>query len=130
MTDPTPPAPEQPTPPPAYTPASTPTPDPYAAAPAYSTAPAATKTPILSILSLVASGIGFLGGFIVSIPIIGSVLDLFFPAAGIVLGFLARSKEPAAPKILWILGIVLGFVCVLWAIIFLIVWIAAFATSN
>lgn len=79
----------------------------------YGTAPA-TKSPILSILSLV-------GG------ILGIVLNLafgigaLFGVAAIVLGFIGRTKEPQA-KGFWLTGIILGFVSVAIAIIFWIFW--------
>lgn len=79
----------------------------------YATAPA-TKSPILSILSLV-------GG------ILGIVLNLafgigaLFGVAAIVLGFIGRTKEPQA-KGFWLTGIILGFVSVAIAIIFWIFW--------
>ena len=44
------------------------------------------------------------------IPFIGGVLQLFIPAAAVVLGFLGKAKEPFAPKGLWLTGVILGFV--------------------
>lgn len=71
-------------------------------------------TPILSILSLVGGGLGVLlsccGG------------GLLFAIAGIVLGFLGRSREPGG-KGLAIAGIICGFAGALISIIAVIVWI-------
>jgi hypothetical protein len=113
------------TPPPAQpTPYGAPaTSSPYASAPA-------AKAPLLSIFSLVAGALGVLGGAIVFIPFIGSVMQLFLPAAAIVLGFLGKKKEPQASKGLWLTGIILGFVGILFAIIGFIAWGALFATAD
>ncbi|HEY8591105.1 MAG TPA: DUF4190 domain-containing protein [Naasia sp.] len=98
---------------------------------AYTGAPAAgTKSPILSILSLVAGIIGVVGFFVVFIPIVGSILQLFIPAAAVVLGFLGKKREPFAAKGLWLTGIILGFVGLAIAVISLIGWIALFATAG
>lgn len=98
-------------------------------APVYTGAPAGTgaKAPVLSIISLVAGIIGVLGGAIVFIPFVGSVLQLFFPIAAIVLGFLGKAKEPGASKGLWVTGIILGFVGLLISIIGFVVWGLVFA---
>ena len=98
---------------------------------AYTGPPAAgTKSPILSILSLVAGIIGVVGFFVVFIPIVGSILQLFIPAAAVVLGFLGKKREPFAAKGLWLTGIILGFVGLAIAVISLIGWIALFATAG
>jgi hypothetical protein len=128
MTDQTPP----PVPPqePAYSaPAAQPV---YGSAPQspYSGAAPAQKSPILSILSLVAGIIGIVGFFVVFIPIVGSILQLFIPAAAIVLGFLGKRREPWASKGLWLTGIILGFVGLAIAIISLIGWIVLFASAG
>jgi len=96
---------------------------------AYSAAPTASKTPLLSILSLVAGGLSFLGGAIVFIPFVGSILALPFPIAAIILGFLGKKKEPNAAKGLWLTGIILGFVGVAVALIGLVLWIVVAAAS-
>ncbi|WP_434318359.1 DUF4190 domain-containing protein [Leifsonia sp. P73] len=79
----------------------------------YATAPA-TKSPILSILSLV----GGIAGIVLNLAFgIGAV----FGVAAIVLGFIGRTREPQA-KGFWLTGIILGFVSVAIAIIFWIFW--------
>ena len=79
----------------------------------YATAPA-TKSPILSILSLVAG----IAGIVLNLAFgIGAL----FGVAAIVLGFIGRTKEPHA-KGFWLTGIILGFVSVAIAIIFWIFW--------
>ncbi|TQL48892.1 hypothetical protein FB562_1999 [Homoserinimonas aerilata] len=112
------------------TPPATPEPTPYSAAPAAPAAGAPAKAPVLSIISLVAGIIGFLGGAIVILPFIGSVLQLFFPAAAVVLGFLGKKKEPQAAKGLWLTGIILGFVGLAIALLGFILWGVAFAGAD
>lgn len=139
MSDTTPPPPPEPTPPNnGYTaqPAAS-APNPYAAQPAASTpnpyaatSGTPTKAPVLSIISLIAGIIGFLGAWIVVIPIVGSILGLFIPAAAIVLGILGKRKEPLASKGLWLTGIILGIVAIAIAIIALILWIIALAAAG
>lgn len=74
--------------------------------------PPATKSPILSILSLVGGIVGALLAFFFGVGFI-------FSAAAVVLGFIARRKEPAA-KGMWLTGIILGFVGIAIA---LFIWI-------
>lgn len=112
-------------------PAAAPT-NPYAsptAAPAY--APSAPgKSPILSIISLVAGIVGIVGSAIVFLPFVGGVLQLFIPAAAVILGFLGKKKEPSAPKGLWLTGIILGFVGLGIALLSLLLWGLAVASYN
>jgi hypothetical protein len=105
--------------------------NPYAA-PAAAAAPAATggKSPVLSIISLVAGIIGIVGFAIVFIPFIGGVLQLFIPAAAVVLGFLGKAKEPFAPKGLWLTGVILGFVGIGIALLSLLLWTLAFSSYT
>ena len=81
-------------------------------------APVAQKTPILSILALI-------GGIIGVISLGWGVL---FGIAGIVLGFLGKSREPQA-RGFWLTGLILGFVSVgfivLWILFIVISAIAA-----
>lgn len=90
----------------------------------------AQKAPILSILSLVAGIIGVIGFFVVFIPFVGSILQLFVPLAAVILGFVAKRREPWAARGLWLTGIILGFVGLAIALISLIGWIALFATAG
>ena len=122
MSDVTPPPAPQSAPNPYAAPAA---PNPYASAPAAAVKP----SPILSIISVIAGIVSFIGGFIVFIPIVGSVLHLFIPLAAVILGFMGKKKEPAA-KGLWLTGIVLGFIGLAVAIISLVVWIGLFATAG
>lgn len=113
-------------------PTATPVAEPaFSPAPPYS--PGATtgaKTPILSILSLVAGILALLGVGIVAIPFVGSVLGLFFPAAAIILGILGKKREPNASKGLWLTGIILGAIALAIAIIAAILWGLAVAASG
>lgn len=101
-----------------------PEPTPYAAA-----AAPARPSPVLSIISLVAGILSFVGGLIVFIPIIGSILHLFLPLTAVILGFLGKKKEPTA-KGMWLTGIILGFIGLATAIISLIVWIGLIAVAG
>ena len=125
MSESTPPAVPEPTPP-----ASGYTAQPAAANPYSAAAGAPAKAPVLSIISLIAGILGFLGAWIVVFPVVGSILGLFIPAAAVVLGILGMKKEPQASKGLWLTGIILGAVSLAIAIIALIGWIVFFATAG
>ncbi len=116
------PPPSAPAPPPApgYTPPTT------AYAPAGSFAPKKT----LSLIGMIAGIVGLLGFWIVFIPIIGSVLQLFIPGAALVLGILGRKREGTPAKAFWITAIITGIVGLVIAFIALIGWIALIAMSN
>jgi hypothetical protein len=88
--------------------------------PAYG-APPVAKTPVLSILSLITGILGILTSFFY----IGFLLG----AAGVVLGFIARRKEPAS-KGLWLTGIITGFVGVAGTILFIIVIVIIVASVG
>jgi hypothetical protein len=130
MSDTTPPAQPEPTPPnTGYT--APPAANPYApAGNAYAAAGAPAKAPVLSIISLIAGIVGLLGAWIAFIPIVGSILSLFIPAAAVILGVLGKKKEPQAAKGLWLTGIILGIVSLAIAVISLIFWIVVFATAG
>jgi hypothetical protein len=105
----------------------------YTAQPAanpYAPSGTPTKTPVLSLISLIAGIVGLLGAWIVVIPVVGSILGLFIPAAAVVLGVLGRKREPYASKGLWLTGIILGIVALAIAVIALIFWIIAFAAAG
>ena len=93
------------------------------------TPPAAKPSPVLSIISLVAGILGVLGAGVVFIPFVGGVLQLFIPAAAVVLGYLGKKKEPAA-RGLWLTGIILGFVGIGIAVLSFILWGIVFATAD
>ena len=116
------PPPSAPAPPPApgYTPPTA------AYAPAGGLAPKKT----LSLIGMIAGIVGLLGVWIVFIPIIGSVLQLFIPGAALVLGILGRKREGTPAKAFWMTAIITGIVGVVIAIIALIGWIALFAIGN
>lgn len=99
--------------------------NPYGATPT-----GAKKTPVLSIISLILGIISFLGGWIVIIPFIGSILHLFLPAGAVVTGFLGKKKEPQAAKGLWLTGIILGFFGIALALLFLVLWSVGFAGAD
>ncbi|MDI2098624.1 DUF4190 domain-containing protein [Ruicaihuangia caeni] len=97
----------------------------------YSQPGAGTKAPVLSIISLIAGIVGVIGSLaVVWIPIIGGILQLFIPAAAVVLGFLGKKREPWASKGLWLTGIILGFAGIAIGLISIIAWIALFAAFG
>ena len=140
MADTTPPVPPEPTPPnTGYTPPAQPEPTPpttgypaQAAGTPYGAGAvgAPAKSPVLSIISLIAGIVGLLGAWIVVLPIIGSILGLFIPAAAVVLGVLGKNREPQAARGMWLTGIILGIVALAIAIIALIFWIVVFAAAG
>lgn len=122
---------------PAGAPYAAPVGDPYAIPPASTYAPsapytpsgAARKSPVLSIISMILGILGVLGGFVAFIPVAGPFLQIWFPAAAVVLGFLGLKRERQA-KGFWLTGLITGFVglgILLLGILFT-VWI--FADSN
>jgi 4-amino-4-deoxy-L-arabinose transferase-like glycosyltransferase len=92
----------------------------------YTPAPAPARSPILSILSLIFGILSVITGLF-------PLFSLIPGAAGVVLGFLGRSREPQA-KGLWLTGLITGFVgigiAVLWILFFVIVGIAAGQSSS
>ncbi len=84
--------------------------------------PAGT-TPVLSILSLIGGILGILTSFF--------WIGLLFGAAGAVLGFIGRRKEPQA-KGLWLTGIITGIVGFVISLLVIVLIIAAivFAASH
>lgn len=128
-----PPTPPEPGPPPAA-PEPTPSAAGYTAQPAatpYGAAPGAqaAKAPVLSIISLIAGILGFLGAWIAFFPIVG-IMAWPVPIAAVILGFLGKRKEPQAAKGLWLTGIILGFVSLAICLLGLVVWVVAFASAD
>jgi hypothetical protein len=84
---------------------------------------------VLSLISLIAGIIGVVGSPIAIIPFVGGVLQLFVPAAAVVLGFLGRTKEPAA-RGMWMTGLILGFVGIGIALLSFILWGLLFSFGD
>ena len=126
---PVPPPAESVTPPPS---APAPPPAPGYTPPTAAYAPAGGLVPkrTLSLIGMIAGIVGLLGFWVVFIPIIGSVLQLFIPGAAVVLGVLGRKREGTPAKAFWMTAIITGIVGVVIAIIALIGWIALFAIGN
>jgi hypothetical protein len=123
---PAPPAPGYTPPAPGYTP---PAPGYTPPAPAYTAGgPVAPKT--LSLIGLIAGIVGLLGFWIVFIPIVGSILQLFIPGAALVLGILGRKREGLPARGFWLAAIITGIVGLVIAVIALIGWIVLFAIGS
>jgi hypothetical protein len=73
--------------------------------------------------------VGIVGSWIVFIPFVGFFLGLWFPAAAVVLGFIAR-RRPEQPRGMWIAGLVLGFVGLFFAFASLVFWIIVAANGG
>jgi hypothetical protein len=117
------------TPPPAP-PVAPPPPAGYAApAPAYATGVVAPKK-TLSLIGMIAGIVGLVGFWIVFIPVVGSILGLFLPAAALVLGILGRKREGVPARGFWLTAIITGIVGLVIAVIALIGWIVVFAIGN
>lgn len=101
--------PPPPPPPPAAPPAS-----PYVA-------PAAGPKQTLSLVSFILGIAAFVFAWIPFVGIIGFLAGL----AAVILGFMAKSKEPAAPKWMWIVGLVGGFVAIAISIIYIVLFFIA-----
>ncbi len=66
-------------------------------------------------LSLTSFIVGLAGLLILSwIPILGLLAGI----AAVVLGFMAKGREPGAPQWMWIVGVIAGFVTILLNLIF------------
>jgi hypothetical protein len=92
-------------------------------------APAAGPKQGLSLTSFILGLVGFLLAWIPFVGIVGFLAGL----AAVILGFIARAKEKSAPKWMWIVGLIAGFVAILISIIYLIIIIIAaigIATST
>ena len=109
-----------PTPPPAPEPVGPPAPA-YAAPAAYA-APVAGPKQTLSLTSFI---LGIAGMVFSWIPILGFLASL----AAIIIGFIARKREPGAPKWMSLIGIILGFVAIVIGIIVIVLLIASIALS-
>ena len=109
-----------PPPPPAEPPV---TPPAAPATPAYAPAPAAGPKQGLSLTSFILG----LAGLVFSWALgFGFLVAL----AAVILGFLGKAKEPQAPKWMWLVGIITGFVAIFIALIVLIFWIIALASYG
>lgn len=96
----------------------------------YAPATPAKPTPVLSLISLIAGIVGVVGALgVFWIPVVGGIMQLFIPAAAVVLGFLGKKKEPAA-KGMWLTGIILGFVGIVFGLLMIVGWVIALATFN
>jgi hypothetical protein len=103
----------------------------YAAAPpAYAAAGTVAPKKTLSLVGMIAGIVGLLGFWIVFIPIVGSILQLFVPGAALVLGILGRKREGLPAKGFWITAIITGIIGLVIALIALIGWIVLFAIGN
>ena len=70
-------------------------------------------------LSLTSFILGLAGLVFSWVPFFGFLVAL----AAVILGFIAKGKEPQAPKWMWIVGVVAGFVGILLGILFIVLFI-------
>ena len=98
---PPPPNPEQP----ATPPAAPATPPAAPAAPAYAPAPVAGPKQALSLTSFILGIAAFVLSFFYGIGFLPGI-------AAVIIGFIAKGKEPEAPKWMWLIGIIGGFVAI------------------
>ena len=114
-----------PTPPPAPEPVVPPAPaapaSPYAAPAAYG-APVAGPKQTLSLTSFI---LGIAGMVFSWVPFLGFLASL----AAIIIGFIARKREPGAPKWMSLIGIILGFVAIVIGIIVIALLFISIALS-
>jgi hypothetical protein len=94
------------------TPPPPPEPTPYGA-------PVAAPKQALSLTSFILGLAGLLFGWIPFVGVIG-----FLAAVGaVVTGFMGKAREPQAPRWMWLVGIIAGFVAIAIGIIVLVVFI-------
>jgi hypothetical protein len=80
-------------------------------------------------LSLTSCLLGLVGLVIGWIPFVG-ILGFLAAVAAVILGFIAKAKEKQAPKWMWLVGIIAGFVAIAIGLIVLIAAIVALATLG
>lgn len=74
-------------------------------------------------LSLTSFILGLAGLVFSWVPILGFLASL----AAIIIGFIAKGKEPGAPKWMWLVGVITGFVAVVISLIVLILFFIGLA---
>jgi hypothetical protein len=67
-------------------------------------------------LSLTSFILGLAGLLFSWIPFFGFLVSL----AAVILGFIGKGKEPGAPKWMWLVGVIAGFVGILVSILFIV----------
>ena len=78
-------------------------------------------------LSLTSFIVGLAGLLILSwVPILGLLVGI----AAVVLGFMAKRREPGAPQWMWIVGVIAGFLTILINLFFTIGFIALLSLGN
>ena len=91
--------------------------------PAPAMQPAAGPKQGLSLTSFILGIAGLVFSWVPILPFLASI-------AAIIVGFIARKNEPAAPKWMSTVGIILGFVAIGLAILFLVVGAILLATAG
>lgn len=101
-------------------------PTPPPASPYVAPAPGAGPKQGLSLASFILGLVGLVLGWI---PFIG-ILGFLAAVAAVILGFIAKAKEKQAPKWMWIVGLIAGFVAIVIGLIVFIAAIVALATFG
>ena len=70
---------------------------------------------------------GFIIGLVAFVFGWTAIFGLLAGVAAIIISVLARKREPAAPKWMWLVGLIAGIVGAVTSVIVTILWIAAFA---
>ena len=96
--------------------------DPVAPTPAPTPAPAGAPTQVLSLISFIAGLFGLVFSWV---PILGFLASV----AAIILGALARKREPLAPRWMWIVGIITGIVALVIGVIVVVFFIIGLLLS-
>ena len=98
-------------------------PTPPPASPYVAPAPGAGPKQGLSLASFI---LGLVGLVFSWVPILGFLAAV----AAVILGFIAKAKEKQAPKWMWIVGLIAGFVAIVIGLIVFIAAIVALATFG
>ena len=93
------------------------------AAPAYAPAPAAGPKQGLSLTSFILGLASLVFSWVTGLGFLAAL-------AAVIIGFIAKGREKEAPRWMWLVGIITGFVALFIALIVTIFWIIALVTLS